>query len=101
MTLDRDGGVDPRLVRVPAGDYKDGTLLNFCFFCHLQKRRYSQLTSLPLVGDMREIFFAYELFPRYVGYARNVPEYFPKGNEVLYTAPCIWPLSMLHRSNCQ
>lgn len=34
-------------------------------------------------GAMREVFFAYELFPRYVGYARNVAEYFPKGNQVL------------------
>ena len=32
MTLDRDGGVDPRLVKVPAGDYKGGALLYFCFF---------------------------------------------------------------------
>jgi hypothetical protein len=32
---------------------------------------------------MREVFFAYELFPRYVGYSRNVAEYFPKGNQVL------------------
>jgi len=55
---DGDGGVDPRLVRIPPADYKS--------------------------GSMREIFFAYELFPRYVGYARNVPEYFPKGNETIF-----------------
>ena len=39
--------------------------------------------TLSWAGAMREVFFAYELFPRYVGYARNVAEYFPKGNQVL------------------
>ena len=50
--------MDPRLVRVPAGYYKP--------------------------GEMRDIFFAIELFPRYVGYSRNVEEYFPKGNETIF-----------------
>jgi len=35
-------------------------------------------------GDMRDIFFSIELFPRYVGYARNVEEYFPRGNQTAF-----------------
>ena len=35
-------------------------------------------------GDMRDIFFSIELFPRYVGYARNVEEYFPRGNQTVF-----------------
>ena len=33
---------------------------------------------------MEQVFFAYELFPRYVGYSRGVPEYYPKGNETIF-----------------
>jgi dipeptidase len=33
---------------------------------------------------MQQVFFAYELFPRYVGYSRGVPEYYPKGNETIF-----------------
>ena len=51
--------MDPRLVRVPSADHDE--------------------------GSMRDIFFAYELFPRYVGFARNVPEYFPQGNQTVFT----------------
>ena len=58
--------------------------------CHERVRE-----TLSWAGAMREVFFAYELFPRYVGYARNVAEYFPKGNQVLCARALCLPFTFL------
>lgn len=50
---------DPRLVKVEARDYD-----------------LSNKTTA-----MRPVFFSPENYPRYVGYDRQIPEYYPKGNE--------------------
>ena len=57
VTHSNDGEfeTDPRLVSVPAMDYPEGSL--------------------------RPVYFSPENYPRYVGTARNVPEYYPKGDE--------------------
>lgn len=52
---DGEANVDPRLVHVPARHSKP--------------------------GSKRPVFWSPESFPRYVGHARNVPEYFPTGGE--------------------
>jgi len=49
---DGEFDTDPRLVKVPAADHRP--------------------------GSMRPIFFSPESYPRYVGYDRGIPEYFPK-----------------------
>ncbi|EKX54792.1 hypothetical protein GUITHDRAFT_159096 [Guillardia theta CCMP2712] len=52
---DGEGTVDPRLVRIAAADHEPNSL--------------------------RDIFFAYEEYPRYIGYSRNVSEYFPSKDQ--------------------
>jgi hypothetical protein len=63
--------------------------------CHERVRE-----TLSWAGAMREVFFAYELFPRYVGYARNVAEYFPKGNQVLCARALCLPFSFCFFTRC-
>lgn len=46
---------DPRLVRVPARDYAE--------------------------GSRRPVYFSPENYPRYVGYERGIPEYYPKDDD--------------------
>mmetsp|Transcript_9162 Transcript_9162/g.22756 ORF Transcript_9162/g.22756 Transcript_9162/m.22756 type:complete len:624 (+) Transcript_9162:94-1965(+) len=52
---DGEFDTDPRLVKVPAVEYKP--------------------------GDQRPIFFSPESYPRYVGLDRGIPEYYPKEGE--------------------
>ena len=52
---DGEFDTDPRLVKVPAEDHDP--------------------------GSNRPIFFSPESYPRYVGYDRNIPEYFPRKND--------------------
>jgi dipeptidase len=52
---DGEFDTDPRLVKVPAGQYSP--------------------------GDRRPIFFSPENYPRYVGRHRGIPEYYPKEGE--------------------
>lgn len=52
---DGEFDTDPRLVKVPAAEYKE--------------------------GDQRPIFFSPESYPRYVGHDRGIPEYYPKDGE--------------------
>jgi dipeptidase len=52
---DGEFDTDPRLVKVPAGQYSP--------------------------GDLRPIFFSPESYPRYVGHDRGIPEYYPKEGE--------------------
>jgi len=52
---DGEFDTDPRLVRVPAGEYSP--------------------------GSKRDVFFSPESYPRYIGYTRGVPEYYPSDDE--------------------
>mmetsp|Transcript_30981 Transcript_30981/g.72982 ORF Transcript_30981/g.72982 Transcript_30981/m.72982 type:complete len:627 (+) Transcript_30981:130-2010(+) len=52
---DGEFDTDPRLVKVPAADYPP--------------------------GSRRPIYFSPESYPRYVGYERKIPEYYPKEGE--------------------
>jgi len=52
---DGEFDTDPRLVKVPTVEYKE--------------------------GDQRPIFFSPESYPRYVGHDRGIPEYYPKEGE--------------------
>jgi dipeptidase len=49
---------DPRLVKVPARDF--------------------------LEGSSRPVYFSPENFPRYVGYERGVPEYYPRDGQTAF-----------------
>lgn len=66
---DGEFDTDPRLVKVPAADYprKD----------HQQQQQQNP----PLHELRRPVYFSPESYPRYVGYERNIPEYYPKEGE--------------------
>ncbi|CAM9512455.1 unnamed protein product, partial [Heterosigma akashiwo] len=55
---DGEFDTDPRLIKVPAADYPS--------------------------GSERQIYFSPESFPRYVGYDRGIPEYFPRGDQASF-----------------
>ena len=69
---DGEFDTDPRLVKVNAAYYDIGNNIES------QSSSQSQTQSSSL---LRPIYYSPETYPRYVGYERNISEYYPKENE--------------------